>query len=172
MDKPKLRIKIMECGCCNGIKWGGDSPVECRDCGGKGFVYITEHDRIIDYPGGPFRGSCPGTFEELERQGIEDYEWQPTKSKDELYNDIADLTYDLMIAIGTLEYYSNQPNGDYAKRTIAYLNNTLEVDSTDEFLEQHMIALEHPDGTKDYKSKGEPGIIDCFLSGRGREHER
>jgi len=157
MDKPKLRIKIMKCGCCNGIMWGGDYPVECRDCGGSGFIFITEHDRIIDYPGGPFRGSCPGQFKELEEAGVEDYDWQPAQSRDELYEDIADIAYDLMIAVKTIEHYSNQPNGDYAKRTIAYLNNTLEIDHKDEFLGHHMIALEHPSGGRDCKPKGNQG---------------
>ena len=163
MDKPKLRIKSMECGCCNGLRWCGEYPVECSDCGGSGFIFITEHDRIIDYPGGPFRGSWPGRFKELEEEGVEDYDWQPAQSKEELYEDIADVAYDLMIAVRVLEYYTAQPNGDYAERAIAYLNNTMEIDHEDDFLAHHMIALEHPSGGRDCKSKGETGAIDHLL---------
>ena len=24
--------KPVQCGCCNGIQWGGTDPIECRDC--------------------------------------------------------------------------------------------------------------------------------------------
>ena len=47
----------VDCGCCAGLEWGGESPRECRDCGGRGFLCVHKHTgRIADYPGGPFRG--------------------------------------------------------------------------------------------------------------------
>lgn len=52
--------EYMDCGCCGGIEWGGESPRECRSCGGIGF--LARHkptNRIADYPGGPFRGMLP-----------------------------------------------------------------------------------------------------------------
>ena len=50
---------LVDCGFCNGIKWGaGDQPpIECDRCGGSG--YITFHKASGSYalyPGGPFRG--------------------------------------------------------------------------------------------------------------------
>jgi ribosomal protein S27AE len=47
----------IDCGCCAGIEWGGESPRECRDCGGSGMMALHKQTgRIADYPGGPFRG--------------------------------------------------------------------------------------------------------------------
>lgn len=48
-----LRI---DCGCCNGIEWGGNYPVECKRCGGGGF--LAKHiptGVVAEYPGGRFR---------------------------------------------------------------------------------------------------------------------
>ena len=51
-----------DCGCCNGIKWGGDTPEECDNCGGGGFIaYHIKSKRYALYPGGPFRGRNPLT---------------------------------------------------------------------------------------------------------------
>lgn len=44
------------CGCCNGIKWGGETPETCDICGGAGVYWVSPKGRIADYPGGPFRG--------------------------------------------------------------------------------------------------------------------
>lgn len=46
-----------DCGCCGGIEWGGDSPRECRNCGG--FGRIAKHKKsgaLAAWPGGPFLG--------------------------------------------------------------------------------------------------------------------
>ena len=52
------------CGCCAGIEWGGDSPRDCKRCGGSGTLSLhLPSGRIADYPGGPFRGSL--TKEEI-----------------------------------------------------------------------------------------------------------
>ena len=49
-----------DCGCCAGIKWGGESPVECEHCGGGGFYWLHLKSGVIaDYPGGPLRGREP-----------------------------------------------------------------------------------------------------------------
>jgi hypothetical protein len=48
--------EVIDCGCCAGIEWGGESPRECRRCAG-GIVYhhVRTH-RLALYPGGPFAG--------------------------------------------------------------------------------------------------------------------
>ena len=47
----------VDCGCCAGIAWGGETPEECYDCGGRGYLLVhRKTGRIADYPGGPFRG--------------------------------------------------------------------------------------------------------------------
>jgi len=57
-----------DCGCCNGIEWGGDVPMECSSCGGGGFVAFHAESRCLaDYPGGPLRGSEPKRTEREER---------------------------------------------------------------------------------------------------------
>lgn len=49
--------RMVDCGCCAGIKWGGDSPEECRDCGGGGVNFLHVKSGVLaDYPGGPLRG--------------------------------------------------------------------------------------------------------------------
>lgn len=49
---------LMDCGCCNGIEWGGETPRECRDCGGGGYVFKHKKSGVLaQYPGGPFCGS-------------------------------------------------------------------------------------------------------------------
>ena len=49
--------QLIDCGCCNGIEWGGDFPRECRRCGGSGVIYRHKRSGVLaDYPGGPFRG--------------------------------------------------------------------------------------------------------------------
>ncbi len=46
-----------DCGCCNGIEWGGEYPRECRDCGGSGIVFHHVKSGVLAlYPGGPFLG--------------------------------------------------------------------------------------------------------------------
>lgn len=40
-------------GCCNGIKWGGDYPVECRCNSGAVAIHVQSGIRAL-YPGGPF----------------------------------------------------------------------------------------------------------------------
>ena len=47
----------MDCGCCNGIEWGGSELVECYECGAGGAVYVHVPSRVVAlYPGGPLRG--------------------------------------------------------------------------------------------------------------------
>lgn len=48
---------IVDCGCCNGLEWGGEEPRECRDCNGRGWVAVHKASRVAAlYPGGPFCG--------------------------------------------------------------------------------------------------------------------
>ena len=52
--------QVLDCGCCGGLQWGGDSPRECRDCGGSGTIFLhVKSGTYADYPGGPFRGKQP-----------------------------------------------------------------------------------------------------------------
>lgn len=54
--------RLVDCGCCAGIEWGGDYPQECQRCGGSGGIY--KHIRsglLADYPGGPLRGRASDT---------------------------------------------------------------------------------------------------------------
>ena len=45
----------VDCGCCNGIEWGGEEPRECRRCGGNSIYYCHKKSGIIAlWPGGPF----------------------------------------------------------------------------------------------------------------------
>jgi hypothetical protein len=47
----------LDCGCCNGLRWGGEEPIECSECGGGGFFYLHRKSGVIaQYPGGPLMG--------------------------------------------------------------------------------------------------------------------
>lgn len=49
-----------DCGCCNGIQWGGEYPTECPDCDGSGRLFHhTKSGVLALYPGGPFVGKLP-----------------------------------------------------------------------------------------------------------------
>lgn len=46
-----------DCGCCAGIKWGGEEPVECDQCKGWGSYAIhAPSGAAAQWPGGPFLG--------------------------------------------------------------------------------------------------------------------
>jgi hypothetical protein len=50
---------VIDCGCCHGIKWGGDEPIECETCGGDGWIYQHLKSGVLaQYPGGPFCGKA------------------------------------------------------------------------------------------------------------------
>jgi len=45
----------IDCGCCNGIEWGGEYPRECRKCKGGAVYYRHKKSGVYAlYPGGPF----------------------------------------------------------------------------------------------------------------------
>jgi len=47
----------LDCGCCNGIQWGGEYPRECGDCGGSGAIFRHIKSGVLaQYPGGRFLG--------------------------------------------------------------------------------------------------------------------
>lgn len=47
----------VDCGCSNGLEWGGEYPRECRHCGGNGVLYHHIKSGVLaQYPGGPFAG--------------------------------------------------------------------------------------------------------------------
>lgn len=46
---------IIDCGCSDGLEWGGDYPVECKRCDGNGWIAFHRCSKITaKYPGGPF----------------------------------------------------------------------------------------------------------------------
>lgn len=46
-----------DCGCCAGIKWGGEEPIECNNCAGSGYVWRHKQSGVLaQWPGGPFLG--------------------------------------------------------------------------------------------------------------------
>ena len=49
---------IIDCGCSNGLHWGGEAPRECNRCHGDGalFVHLTT-GTVALYPGGSLVGS-------------------------------------------------------------------------------------------------------------------
>jgi hypothetical protein len=54
----------VDCVCCMGIKWGGEEPVECSDCGGSGYRAVHLLSGVIAlWPKGPLCGKL--TNEEL-----------------------------------------------------------------------------------------------------------
>lgn len=55
-NEPAFEPGWVNCGCCNGLEWGGESPRECGDCWGTGRQYRYASGRLALYPGGPFLG--------------------------------------------------------------------------------------------------------------------
>jgi len=52
---------LIDCGCCGGLRWGGDSPKECTSCRGDGFLAWHKKSGVLaEYPGGPFLGRVDG----------------------------------------------------------------------------------------------------------------
>lgn len=52
--------EYINCGCCGGIQWGGDTPRDCLVCDGASFYYKhTKSGVLAQYPGGPFLGREP-----------------------------------------------------------------------------------------------------------------
>ena len=50
----------VDCGCCAGIKWGGETPDECDSCGGSGRVAWHPASGVLAlWPGGPLAGRLP-----------------------------------------------------------------------------------------------------------------
>lgn len=50
--------ELVDCGCCAGLEWGRDCPIECSYCGGAGeYARHIKSGAIAAWPGGPFLGS-------------------------------------------------------------------------------------------------------------------
>jgi DnaJ-class molecular chaperone len=45
-----------------------EGPTDCRKCAGSGLLWLSDKDRLADYPGGQGRGSWPGRYAELRAQ--------------------------------------------------------------------------------------------------------
>lgn len=53
------RWVAIDCGCCNGICWGGSEPMECDDCGASGWLVVHADSGVKAwYPGGPLAGKA------------------------------------------------------------------------------------------------------------------
>lgn len=57
----------LECWWCLGqglteTRSGGS--IKCSNCGGDGFFWVSPQSRVADFPGGHFRGTFPGAYEE------------------------------------------------------------------------------------------------------------
>jgi len=46
----------VDCGCCNGIRWGGEYPRECETCYGNGVYFRHRSGALALHPGGTFIG--------------------------------------------------------------------------------------------------------------------
>ena len=59
----------VDCGCCAGIQWGGDEPVECRTCHGSGLLWVHRPSHVIaEWPGGPLNGKAwPSLLDEIDK---------------------------------------------------------------------------------------------------------
>lgn len=52
--------EYIDCGCCGGLQWGGESPRECLVCKGASFYFRHIKSGVLaEYPGGPFLGREP-----------------------------------------------------------------------------------------------------------------
>lgn len=48
---------LVDCGCCAGIRWGGEEPVECSTCGAGGWLHVHLDSGVMAWwPGGPLSG--------------------------------------------------------------------------------------------------------------------
>ena len=70
-----VRWRTFTCGSCRGhgvvSGYAGDGefigPVDCDGCN-MGEVYVSENDRLAEWPGGRFLGRWPGKFAEVGSQ--------------------------------------------------------------------------------------------------------
>jgi hypothetical protein len=47
----------IDCGCCKGIAWGGEEPIDCCLCKGGGWLAVhVDSGTVALYPGGPLAG--------------------------------------------------------------------------------------------------------------------
>ena len=47
----------VDCGCCGGLQWGGESPRECNTCDGTGCYFVHLISGVMaEYPGGRLLG--------------------------------------------------------------------------------------------------------------------
>lgn len=61
----------IDCGCSEGLRWGGEYPRECNRCEGIGAIVWHKKSKVFAlYPGGPFKGR--GDLTEREHLGGEE----------------------------------------------------------------------------------------------------
>lgn len=58
----------VDCGCCNGLQWGGEEPMECRTCNGSGALWVHRPSGVMAcWPGGPLNGKAwPSLLAEID----------------------------------------------------------------------------------------------------------
>jgi hypothetical protein len=61
--KDWVRLGCSRCG-GGGEAWNGDDLITCHDCKGAGGWWLSENDRLAEYPGGKFCGSAPGAWQD------------------------------------------------------------------------------------------------------------
>jgi hypothetical protein len=155
--KKKLRLKESQCSNCggHGVYWNfsWDEPDECRNCGGSGRIFVTENDRLLAYPSGPFLGSAPRLFKELEEAGVKDYDWKPAPSKEELFQELSELYYEIEIAAKAIEriLIFNEPklrekDKELLSDVINYLKGKITISGYQEYPEMKLFVNEKEDG--------------------------
>ena len=61
----------VDCGCCNGIVWGGCEPEPCGECWETGWLYIHASSGVMaEWPGGPLRGKADPYLRDLARSVV------------------------------------------------------------------------------------------------------
>jgi hypothetical protein len=52
--------KRIDCGCCNGLEWGGEEPLECDRCVGNGILFWHVQSGVVaKWVGGPIVERLP-----------------------------------------------------------------------------------------------------------------
>lgn len=87
-----MNVIRLKCSSCRGFGMveGYESVDDCSDCGGSGHGgFLLPSDRIVEYPGGPFRGSYPkGSYKEMQKTNSVEL-WEPIRPPKLAYKRIA-----------------------------------------------------------------------------------
>ena len=66
MGRKRVDWVPLQCSNCGGggEAWNGEDLYICRECHGAGGWWLSENDRLTEYPGGKFCGSAPGAYDD------------------------------------------------------------------------------------------------------------